>query len=109
MVKNMENWIICLEECLPDFGINLDREKIIELAKVMKHNADCISDNEYEMCGGRSSGEPVIDYAILYANACAELESLRNENEAFRNSVARRRNVDPSSVKIEHDRVMFYP
>jgi hypothetical protein len=34
----MQNWINCLKECLPDFGINLDLEKIFELAKILKDN-----------------------------------------------------------------------
>jgi hypothetical protein len=103
----MDSWIICLEEVLPDFGINLDREKIIELAKIMEGNSGCISDMEYEMCGGRSSA-PEIDYKALYRKTLDELESYKKENATFRESAARRNHTYAENVKIEDDRVMIY-
>jgi len=103
----MQEWIICLEECLPDFGINLDRDNIEKLAKVMQDNASCISDMGFEMRGGRSTkNEP--DYKTLYERARSELSAVQHENDIFRNSVANRRKVDVSSVRIENDTVMVY-
>lgn len=104
----MQEWIICLEECLPDFGINLDRESIERLAKVMQYNASCISDMGFEMRGGRET-ETEPDYKALYERAQGELANIKHENDVFRNSVANRRNVDISSVRIEDDSVMVYP
>ena len=104
----MQEWIICLEECLPDFGINLDSENIEKLAKVMQENASCISDMSYEMRGGRSTKQEP-DYKTLYERSQKELSALKHENDVFRESVARRRNVDISNVIIENDIVMVYP
>jgi len=104
----MQDWIICLEECLPDFGINLDRESIEKLAKVMQDNASCISDIGYEMRGG-SSAKQEPDYKSMCERLQNELVSMRHENDIFRSSVANRRKVDVSSVRIENDTVMVYP
>ena len=104
----MDSWVICLEECLPDFGINLDANKIRELAKILKDNASIISSMEFEMCGGRNSlKEP--DYKLLYKQTKDELDILKHENTIFRKSVAKRRNVDVNDVRIEDDSVMIYP
>jgi hypothetical protein len=103
----MEDWIICLEECLPDFGINLGHDKIEELAKIMQENAACISDMLFEMRGGRSV-EAKTDYKTLYEQAKREAAKERHENDVFRGSVARRHNVDISDVRIEHDSVIVH-
>lgn len=104
----MNEWIICLEECLPDFNINIDAESIAKLAKVMKENASCISDMSFEMSGGRSV-KPEPDYKLLYEQTKSQLEAVEKENGIFRRSVANRRHVDVSSVRIEQDTVMVYP
>ena len=104
----MQEWIICLEECLPDFGINLDRENIEKLAEVMKENASCISDMGYEMRGGSSTKQEP-DYKSMCERLQNELASVKHENDIFRSSVANRRKVDMSSVRIENDTVMVYP
>lgn len=104
----MQEWIICLEECLPDFGINLDRENIEKLAKVMKENASCISDMGYEMRGGRSTKQEP-DYKAMCERLQNELVSIKHENDIFRSSVAKRHKVDVSSVSIEYDTVTVYP
>ena len=104
----MQDWIICLEECLPDFGINLDRENIEKLAKVMQENASCISDMGYEMRGGRSTNQEP-DYKAMCERLQNELASMKHENDIFRSSVAARRKVNVSSVRIENDTVMVYP
>jgi hypothetical protein len=104
----MHEWIVCLEECLPDFGINLERENIEKLAKVMKENASCISDMGYEMRGGSSTKQEP-DYKSMCERLRNELASVKHENDIFRSSVANRRKVDMSSVRIENDTVMVYP
>jgi hypothetical protein len=104
----MQEWIICLEECLPDFGINLDSENIAKLAKIMQENASCISDMSFEMCGG-GSAKSGTDYKNLYEQTKRRLEDAEKENGIFRQSVANRRNVDISSVRIENNTVMVYP
>ena len=104
----MQEWIVCLEECLPDFGINLERENIEKLANVMQENASCISDMGYEMRGGRSTKQEP-DYKSLYERSQNELSIVKHENDIFRSSVANRRKVDISSVRIENDTVMVYP
>lgn len=104
----MQEWIICLEECLPDFGITLDCDKIAKLAKIMQDNASCLSDMSFEMRGG-GSAKPKIDYKSLYEQTKKQLETVEKENGIFRQSVANRRNVDISSVRIENDTVMVYP
>jgi hypothetical protein len=104
----MQEWITCLEECLPDFGINIDRENIKKLAKVMKENASCISDMGYEMRGGSSTKQEP-DYKSMCERLQNELASVKHENNIFRSSVANRRKVDMSSVRIENDTVMVYP
>ena len=104
----MNEWIIFLEECLPDFGINLDRENIEKLAMAMKENASCISDMGYEMLGGRSTKQEP-NYKAMCERLQNELVSIKHENDIFRSSVATRRNVDISSVIIENDAVMVYP
>jgi hypothetical protein len=104
----MQEWIVCLEECLPDFGVNLDADKIAKLAKIMQDNASCISDMSFEMRGG-GSVKAEIDYKNLYEQTKNRLETAEKENAVFRQSVANRRKVDISSVRIENDTVMVYP
>ena len=103
----MQEWINCLEECLPDFGIHLDSENIEKLASIMQNNASCISDMNFEMMGGRSS-KLEIDYKRLYELTKSQLDEATKENDIFRRSVATRRNVDILSVRIENDSVMVY-
>ena len=103
----MESWIICLEECLPDFGVSFTREQIEKLAKIMQENASCISDMAFEMTGGRSTKRP-IDYKQLYESVKHKAEELERENLIYRKSVATRRRVDLSDVRIENGSVMIY-
>ena len=103
----MQEWIACLEECLPDFGINLSADQIEKLAKIMQDNAACISDMSFEMHGGRCLLE-TNDYKALYENTKNQLALLKRENNIFRHSVAKRRNVDIHDVRIEDDTVMVY-
>lgn len=103
----MNSWIICLEECLPDFGVNLDSEKIKELASILKENASCISDMEFERLGGKSSSTSTPDYKKLYEQMKHENENIVRENNIYRNSVARRRHVPVEDVRIEDDDVIY--
>lgn len=103
----MDEWVICLEECLPEFGINLDREKIASLAKILQENASCIADLNYYKCGG-TSFEKEIDYKALYMSKLDEVKILTHENNVFRNSVASRHKVSTNDVNIEYDTVIVY-
>jgi hypothetical protein len=104
----MQEWITCLEECLIDFGVDLDADKIAKLAKIMQDNASCISDMSFEMRGG-ASAKTEIDYRSLYEQTEKQLEITEKENDVFRKSVANRRKVNISSIRIENDTVMVYP
>lgn len=99
----INDWVISLEECLPDFDIHLERCAIIELAKVMQANASLIADIEYEMRGGRATKQEP-DYKTLYERTRSELMEMKRENDIFRASVATRRNVALSSVHTEAQR-----
>ena len=104
----MQEWIVCLEECLPEFGVNLDAQKIQKLAEILKENAQCIQGIGFEKYGGRSSKtEP--DYKSLYEKLKKENERLQYENDIYRGSVAKRRKVDVTNVRIENDSVIYYP
>jgi hypothetical protein len=104
----MDDWIICLEECLPELGINLDADKMKELARTLKDHASCMLDMGFEMSGGRSV-KTEIDYKQLYEQTKRKLELTEKENTVFINSVANRHHVDPSCIRIENDSVMVYP
>lgn len=85
---------------MPELGVNLDSEAIKKLALYMKHNAERIQELGFEMLGGEPrSNEP--DYKRLYEQSERQLSEIQRENITFRKSVARRHNVDQSSVKIE--------
>jgi hypothetical protein len=99
-------WIICLEECLPEFGININKENIELLANVLEENARCISDMSFEMSGGRAPLS-AIDYKTLYENSKKELDHACEENNVFRNSVSKRRNVPMNNVYISNGAVLF--
>ena len=103
----MQEWIACLEECLPDFGINLSADQIEKLAKIMRDNAAFISDMCFEMRGGHCILD-ANDYQALYENTKNQLALLERENYIFRESVAKRRNVDLNDVRIENNTVMVY-
>ena len=104
----MIDWVICLEGCLPDFGINLSSEKIKELAQIMADNADYISEMSFERRGGRSP-DSFVDYKSLYENEKVKFLTAEKEINIYRESVANRRHVPVSNVWINGDTVMYKP
>lgn len=107
MDEPMQEWVVCLEESLPSFGIAMGHMGIKALAKVMQDNAALIADMSFEARGGRPT-DPAVDYKSLYEVTKNRLEVSEKENAIFRQSVANRRGVDVSSVRIENGTVMVY-
>jgi len=97
-----------LAETLDDLDIQMDTDKISELAKSLACSIDTYSDMEFEMNGGRSA-KPDVDYEDLSKKLQNKLNMCEAERDAYQKSVARRRNVDASCVRIEHGDVMIYP
>ena len=102
---SIESWKIFIEETFEDFGLPIP-QKIDELAEAMFDNADAISSMGFDMMGGPSRES--VDYKSLYMSTLKELGKYKEEATIFRNSVARRHNTDPSSVRLEGDTVMIY-
>lgn len=103
----MNEWLIFVNEVLPEFGIILSPDKARELAKVMYENDQNISDMEYESHGGNSTTE--IDYKKLYEIEKDKNSRLEHANKIYLNSICRRNHVSAAQVSLEDDSVFIYP
>ena len=99
-----EYWVACLEEILPDFGIELSDEKIKEFAEAVKNSADYLSEMSYYSTGGKKE---VIDYESKYKKLYDEYQDLKYKHDCYRKSVARRHNCDVKDIYIDSDKVMI--
>ena len=107
-MSNSDDWLIWVQEQLPEYGIEVSDEVAKEMAEDLAFNAQHLNSMSFEMRGGKSS-TPSVDYERLYRKEKARADALENENRVFLNSVCQRRNVSPDQVRIENDTVMIYP
>ena len=106
-MSDFNDWLIWVQEQLPEYGIEISEEVAMEIAKDLVFNAQHLNSMSFEMRGGKSS-TPSVDYERLYRKEKDRADALEKENHVFLNSVCQRRKVSPDQVRIENDTVMIY-
>ena len=92
MNETEECCFICLEEALPEYGVNLTSEQIKEIAKGLSISLDYVSSSRFIA----SSPKPSIDWERKYKDLLEEFRNFKKSEEetisGFRR-IVRDRNV----------------